>query len=101
MGSLGRKKKSSTSTSTGTGTTSTTPSTTGTPGTTTTLPATKKLEYADDKVQHMPLLDSASALRAAQKLQRQLQARTGRGSTRLVSDAGTRPYVASLLGNVT
>ena len=69
------------------------------PGTSSPLPASKKLEYAADNVQRMPLLNGLSAIRASQRLARELSGRSGRSSTRLVSDAGMRPYVASLLGN--
>lgn len=56
-------------------------------------------EYENDNVQRMPVLDSVSAVRAAQRLARQLSGRSGRTSTRLVSTTGTQPYVASLLGS--
>lgn len=61
--------------------------------------STKKLEYADDKSMRMPVLNSPAQLAAARRTARQLSARSGRTSTALVSDAGVRPYTASLLGN--
>jgi hypothetical protein len=56
-------------------------------------------EYADDKVQRMPVLNSASQLAAARKMVRTMSARSGRTSTKLASDAGMRPYIASLMGS--
>lgn len=59
----------------------------------------KKLEYEDDGSMRMPVLNSPAALAAARRMVRQLSARSGRSSTALVSEAGVRPYTASLLGN--
>lgn len=92
MGRLGRRSTTKPPTTGG-------PMAPAKPGTSTPLPASKKLEYAADNVQRMPLLNGLSAIRASQKLTRELSGRSGRSSTRLVSDAGMRPYVASLLGN--
>lgn len=59
----------------------------------------RKLEYSDDKSMRMPVLNSPAQLAAARRTVRQMSARSGRTSTALVSDAGVRPYTASLLGN--
>ena len=59
----------------------------------------KKLEYEDDGSMRMPVLNSPAALAAARRMVRQLSAKSGRASTGLVSEAGVRPYTASLLGN--
>jgi hypothetical protein len=61
--------------------------------------STRKPEYEDDNVNRMPLLNSPSQVAAAKRVLRQLSARGGRASTRLVSESGVRPYVNSLLGS--
>lgn len=56
-------------------------------------------EYVDDAATRMPVLNSASSLNSMRRTLRNLGARSGRASTRMVNDAGIRPYVSSLLGS--
>lgn len=60
---------------------------------------TGKSLYEDDDVRRMPLENNPLADRAGQQLVRNLRARSGRSSTRLVGGAGTVPYQASLMGS--
>jgi hypothetical protein len=62
-------------------------------------PGNRKLEYEDDNVTRLPIDGSTLGNRAAQRLARLLQQRSGRGSTRLANTAGTAAYVASLMGS--
>ena len=57
--------------------------------------------YPDDAAKRMPVYNSTSAIAAGRKKRDQITARSGRESTRLVSDAGTRSYQSSFLGSVT
>jgi hypothetical protein len=57
--------------------------------------------YPDDNAKRMPVYNSPSAIEAGRRKRREIMARSGRSSTRLVSDAGVRPYQGSLLGNTT
>ncbi len=57
--------------------------------------------YPDDAAKRMPVYNSPSSIAAGRKKRDQITARSGRESTRLVSDAGTRSYSNSFLGSVT
>lgn len=57
--------------------------------------------YPDDSAKRMPVVNSPSSIAAARKKRDQITSRSGRESTRLVSDAGTRSYQSSFLGSVT
>jgi hypothetical protein len=57
--------------------------------------------YPDDAAKRMPVVNSPSSIAAARKKRDQITSRSGRESTRLVSDAGTRGYANSFLGSVT
>ena len=57
--------------------------------------------YPDDAAKRMPVYNSPSSVAAGRKKRDQITARSGRESTRLVSDAGTRSYQSSFLGSVT
>lgn len=54
--------------------------------------------YPDDGAVRMPVSNSASTLEAARQRRASIISRSGRTSTRLVSDAGIRPYTNSYLG---
>lgn len=56
--------------------------------------------YPDDGAKRMPTANSPSAIAAARKKRTQITQRSGRESTRLVNDAGTRSYQNSFLGSV-
>ena len=56
--------------------------------------------YPDDSAKRMPVYNSTSAIAAGRKKRDAITARSGRESTRLVSDAGTRSYQSSFLGSV-
>lgn len=96
MGSLGRKRRTGTGTG-GSGWSGNQGGGTSNPNTHPTPRA--GTEYEDDNVTRLPVSDSLSAIRSAQRLARTLQQRSGRGSTRLVTQAGIVPYSASLMGS--
>jgi len=54
--------------------------------------------YAADNVMPMPNANSPAAIEAARQRRAEVLAKYGRNGTRLVSQAGTRPYVNSHLG---
>jgi hypothetical protein len=56
-------------------------------------------EFADDGATRMPVINSKTSIEAGRRQRREIAARSGRSSTRMVSEAGTRAYVGSLLGN--
>lgn len=55
--------------------------------------------YPDDNVRRMPVVNSPNSIEAGRRRRREIMARSGRTSTRLVSEAGTRAYTGTLLGN--
>lgn len=54
--------------------------------------------YAADNVLPMPNANSAASMEAGRQRRAELLAKYGRSGTRLVSQAGTRPYVNAHLG---
>lgn len=57
--------------------------------------------YPDDGAKRMPVANSPAIIAAGKKKRDQITARSGRESTRLVSDSGTKSYQNSFLGSVT
>ena len=55
--------------------------------------------FPDDGAKRMPVANSPTAVSAARRKRREITARSGRTSTRRVSDAGVRTYVNSALGD--
>jgi hypothetical protein len=83
----------STSTSTGGGSTTTTPPpTTPAPGVST--------EFQADRPQRMPVYNSPAQIESARQRRQQIIGRTGRTSTNLTGNPGTRSYMNSFLGSV-
>lgn len=56
--------------------------------------------YPDDGAMRMPVSNSPNSIAAARKKRDRIVTRSGRESTRLVSDTGTRSYTNSFLGSV-
>jgi hypothetical protein len=54
--------------------------------------------YPDDGAVRMPVSNSSASIEAARLRRAQVIARSGRTSTKLVSDAGVRPYTNVHLG---
>lgn len=54
--------------------------------------------YAGDYAMPMPNANSAASIEAARQRRAEVLAKYGRNGTRLVSEAGTRPYVNAHLG---
>lgn len=54
--------------------------------------------YAADNVLPMPNANSAASIEAARQRRAEVLSKYGRSGTRLVSQAGTRPYVNAHLG---
>lgn len=85
MGGGGGAKKAATTT--------TTPAATPSP-----TPVTK--EFEADKPNIMPVYNSPTQVESAKRRRQQIMARSGRTSTNLVGNPGTRTYQNSFLGNV-
>ena len=57
-------------------------------------------EYEADRPQIMPVYNSPAQLEAARRRRESIVARSGRTSTNLVGNPGTRAYQSSFLGSV-
>lgn len=54
--------------------------------------------YKPDNAKRMPVANSPAAIHAARKKRRDIMARGGRASTRLVNSPGTASFINSFLG---
>lgn len=55
--------------------------------------------YPDDNAKRMPVFNSPESIEAGRQRRREITSRSGRESTRLVSDRGTKAFVNSFLGS--
>lgn len=64
-------------------------------------PSPVSREFEADRPQIMPVYNSPSQLESAKRKRQALMARSGRSSTNLTGNPGTRSYQSSFLGSVT
>lgn len=64
-------------------------------------PGPKSSEFEANAPQQMPVYNSPTQLEAARRKRTEVLARSGRGSTNLVGNPGTKTFTNSFLGSVT
>lgn len=64
-------------------------------------PGRTSTEFEANRPQQMPVYNSPAQLESARRKREELMARSGRGSTNLVGNPGTRSFQNSFLGSVT